>query len=355
MSRTIYPGPVKELPGYGPVKQKQYAGPLPIAPGGADLFFWFVESQNDPAHDPVLLWLNGGPGASSLIGMLMENGPYRLVKDPTGAVRPVDHPESWNRCANYLVIDQPAGVGLSGISNPSLYAPNEQVQTYQLYQALQQFFDLYASFRNNDFYIFGESFAGHYVPTLANAILDGNQNGYKRINLKGIGVGDGWVDPLSLQATYADYAYAHGLIGLPDKARAEQLYRECRVAVEASMPVPSAESDKVCQKVEDYIAKAAGGINVYDVRILGDYDFSNVATYLNYPEVRQALHVSEAALPWVDESPVVGSLLETGEQGSSSYLFPRLFEELRVLIYNGIYDMDCNLDREPQLVLWCGF
>ena len=342
MTQPVQPAPVTALPGYGPVKQNQYAGPLPVAPGGADLFFWFVESQTDPARDPVLLWLNGGPGTSSFLGMLMENGPYRLEKDAQGKVRPIDNAHSWNRRANYMIIDQPAGVGLSGISDASLYAPNEQVQTYQLYHALQQFFDRYPQFRDNDFYVFGESFAGHYIPTLAHAILDGNRHGYPRINLKGIGVGDGWVDPLTLQATYADYGYAHGLIDLPDKAHVDQLYRECRTAVEATMPVPSAESDKICERVEDYIAKAAGGINVYDVRVLGDYDFSSIAAYLNDPEVREALHVSPQALPWVDESPIVGALLETGEQGSTAYLFPRLFDELRVLIYNGIYDMDCN-------------
>jgi carboxypeptidase C (cathepsin A) len=336
------PGPVTSLPGYGNVKEKQYAGPLPVAGGGADLFFWFFESRHAPERDPVILWLNGGPGSSSFLGLFMENGPYRLQRSASGEVAPVDNPYSWNTRASYMIVDQPAGVGLSGIGTASLYAPNEQVQAYQLYQALLRFFDLYPRYREQDFYVFGESFAGHYIPTLATAILDGNKNGYPRINLRGIGVGDGWVDPLSLEATYADYGYAHGLIDLADKAHVDQLYRECVVAVESTLPVPSAESDKICERVEDYIAAAAGGINVYDVRVFGDYDFSPIKEYLDRPDVRKALHVSPGALPWIDESAIVGGLLELGEQGSSAYLFPRLFDELRVLIYNGIYDMDCN-------------
>jgi carboxypeptidase C (cathepsin A) len=339
--RMAKPGPVTALPGYGPVRGKQLAGPLPVAGGGANLFFWFFESQHAPERDPVVLWLNGGPGSSSFLGLFLENGPYQLTRAPGGAITPVDNPFSWNERASYLILDQPAGVGLSGISDPSLYAPNEEVQTFQLYQALLHFFALYPQYREQDFHVFGESFAGHYLPTLATAILDGNKRGVPRINLKGIGVGDGWVDPLAVEATYGDYAYAHGLIDRADKAHVDQLYGACEVAVHASMPVPSAESDKICERVEDYIARAAGGINVYDVRAFGDYDFSTIAAYLNQPDVREALH-ADTTLPWVDESAIVGELLERGEQGSTAHLFPRLFEELRVLIYNGVYDMDCN-------------
>jgi carboxypeptidase C (cathepsin A) len=336
------PHRVTSLPGYGPVRERQFAGALPLAGGACNLFFWFFESLHQPAGDPIVLWLNGGPGTSSFIGLFAENGPYKLKSGGDGMVALEDNPYSWHRRASYLMIDQPAGVGLSGIGDSSLYAPNEQVQTFQLYQALLQFFSLYPQYREQDFHIFGESFAGHYIPTLATAILDGNQRGNPRINLKGIGVGDGWVDPLTLQATYGDYAYAHGLIDRAGKAEVDRLYRECRAAVEATMPVPSAESDKLCERVEDYISNAAGGINEYDVRAFGDYDFSLIARYLNQPEVRQALHVDPSALPWVEESPIVAALLEQGEQGSSAHLYPRLFEALKVLVYNGVYDMDCN-------------
>ncbi len=339
----IEPGPVNALPGYGPVKEKQLAGNLPVAGGCANLFFWFFESQDDPEADPVVLWLNGGPGASSFLGLFLENGPYKIKKDPvTGELSLADNPYSWNRHASYLMIDQPAGVGLSGVRESSCYAPNEAVATYQLYQGLLEFFRRYPRYRGADFYLFGESFAGHYLPTLATTILAGNARGYPRINLRGIGLGDGWVDPLVQQQTYGAYAYVHGLIGPNERKRVDELYQDCARAITASLPVPSVESDKICNRIEKYIGDVAGGINVYDVRKFGDYQFDVIAEYLNQPAVREALHVDPSIGPWADESAVVAALLELGEQGSTAYLFPPLFEKLRVLIYNGLYDMDCN-------------
>lgn len=67
-------GPVTVLPGYGAVKQRQLAGSLPVDPqGGAYLYFWFFESQGNPETDPIVLWLNGGPGSSSFLGLFAEN------------------------------------------------------------------------------------------------------------------------------------------------------------------------------------------------------------------------------------------------------------------------------------------
>lgn len=60
---------------------ESYAGLLPIssAPNASELYFWFYPSENPQAEEEILIWLNGGPGCSSLEGILQENGPVRDV------------------------------------------------------------------------------------------------------------------------------------------------------------------------------------------------------------------------------------------------------------------------------------
>lgn len=333
-------GPVTSLPGYGDVKERQLAGYLPATPdGGAYIYFWFVESQGNPSSDPIVLWLNGGPGSSSFLGFFAENGPYKIGASDAMLT---DNEWSWNKNASYLMIDQPPGTGLSVVDSPNDWARTEQEATDQLLFGLQGFFQGWPEYRERDFFAFGESFAGVYIPMLATAILASNARGEPPIKLAGIGVGDGWVDPYVQQATYGDYAYSHGLVGLAEKVEVDRRYSACAKAIVESGPVASRKADKICNKIEEYITAVSGGANVYDVRSIGDYDFSYIGRYLDKPEVRAALHVDPAAPAWSDTSKRVGRLLEKGEQDSAADLYPPLFEQLPVLIYNGIYDMDCN-------------
>jgi carboxypeptidase C (cathepsin A) len=342
MARVPPPGPVSSLPGYGPPKERQFSGHLTVDEAcGDNLFFWFFESRRAPKTDPVVVWLNGGPGSSSMLGLFAENGPYKINDDLTLS----DNPSSWHRVANLLVVEQPAGTGLSFVEKKGdrkCYTKTEEQATAQLLEGLHEFFDLYPDYADAELYVFGESFAGRYIPMLAHAILAEGRADRRSIKLAGIGIGDGWVAPLIQEATYRDYAYAHGLIDLAQRDEVDRLYVACELAVTASEPVSSAESDKICNKIEEYIVKVSGGANVYDIRQTGEYAFPNIARYLDQADVRAALHVSPDVGPWHDTSDIVASILERGEQDSSAPLFPALFERIRVLIYNGIYDMDCN-------------
>jgi len=100
-----------QLPGFdNPMKTNSYSGYLNVSETKA-LHYVFVESQNDAANDPVVIWFNGGPGCSSLLGFFQENGPNTV--DPEHTPTHQENEYSWNKNANMLYIESPAGVGYS--------------------------------------------------------------------------------------------------------------------------------------------------------------------------------------------------------------------------------------------------
>jgi carboxypeptidase D len=90
---------------------ESYSGLIPIdETSDRELFFWFVPSDNPAADDEILIWLNGGPGCSSLMGFLQENGPFSWQ---TGTYVPVPNSFSWSNLTNVVWVEQPVGTGFS--------------------------------------------------------------------------------------------------------------------------------------------------------------------------------------------------------------------------------------------------
>ncbi|ETO05200.1 hypothetical protein RFI_32196 [Reticulomyxa filosa] len=162
------------------VNFNQYAGYMAL--GDEDetsMFFWFVESQNNPATAPVVLWLNGGPGSSSIAyGFWTEHGPFRLAPN---AVEVDIYDWSWNQIANVIYLESPSGVGFSYSNKPTGYNCSDSKTAHINYLFLLRFFEVFTQFQNNDFYVTGESYGGHYVPQLSQMILEQNNT----INMKG--------------------------------------------------------------------------------------------------------------------------------------------------------------------------
>ena len=99
---------VSSLPDAPKLDEAQYAGYIQVQ-GHANIFYWLFESKKSPKTDPLVIWLNGGPGCSSMDGLFIELGPYRM----TSGRKIVKNPFSWNTEANLLFVDQPVGTGLS--------------------------------------------------------------------------------------------------------------------------------------------------------------------------------------------------------------------------------------------------
>ena len=191
------------------------AGTLPVdAPTrGVELFYVFTSKLSGAtSQTPIILWLQGGGGASppwgnqtgpfaldgyagggpSTFGMLCEKmGPFSNPDNSTGKWVLKDNPNTWNNFAHMIFIDQPAGVGLSSFSaSNNGYASNGTVLGHDVATALVGFFARHPELSSNPFYVFGESYAGHYVPHVSTYILEhGHEPFYASLRKQFVGVG----------------------------------------------------------------------------------------------------------------------------------------------------------------------
>ena len=329
------------LPGLGAINDVEFAGYLPLvgpdciqercANNAGNLFYWFVESRSNSKAAPLVLWLNGGPGAASLYGFFMETGPYRVRSDGTIVKRKF----AWTEQAHYLMIDQPAGVGFSYGTAKSYV--NEAEAMDQLYHALIIFFQRHPELAAKPLYLAGQSYAGKYLPQLATRILAGNSKG-QTIHLKGLIIGDGWINPRLQQFANMEMAYSHGLIDRTTRNKAEALYQRCVQEIDKAIP-STRQANQVCSKMQELIKKTSGDINLANIATDKELDDSAMIHYLNTPEVRKALHVDPRVKQFSSFSKMAANTLEIGEQDSVAHLYPQLLAAgVRVLIYNGLED-----------------
>ncbi|XP_054799488.1 serine carboxypeptidase 1-like [Prosopis cineraria] len=206
---------IRSLPGQPKrVNFDQYSGYVTVNPkAGRALFYYFVESPYNPSAKPLVLWLNGGPGCSSLgYGAMQELGPFRV--NSNGKTLFLNE-YSWNNVANMLFLESPAGVGFSYSNTSSNYdEAGDKFTAKDAYVFLINWLERFPQYKSRDFFITGESYAGHYVPQLAYTILVHNKHKPKTIiNLKGIAIGNPWSwvdDDTSLKGVY-DYFWTHAL------------------------------------------------------------------------------------------------------------------------------------------------
>ncbi|WKA01123.1 hypothetical protein VitviT2T_019421 [Vitis vinifera] len=207
---------IVKLPGEPPnVGFSQYSGYITVDPrAGRALFYWLIEAPKSrgPASRPLILWLNGGPGCSSVAyGASEEVGPFRVR--PDGKTLHLN-PYAWNAEANLLFLDSPAGVGFS-YSNTSSDLPNvgDKRTAKDAYKFLINWLQRFPQYKHRPFYIAGESYAGHYIPELSQIIVQRNK-GMKNpaINFKGFLLGNPLIDDYYDNKGTHEFWWSHGLI-----------------------------------------------------------------------------------------------------------------------------------------------
>ncbi|KAG9452702.1 hypothetical protein H6P81_005606 [Aristolochia fimbriata] len=207
-----HPDLVTDLPEQPNVSFRHYAGYVTVhEQNGRALFYWFYEATTRPDDRPLLLWLNGGPGCSSVgYGATQEIGPF--IVDSDGR-RLKYNPFAWNREANMIFLESPVGVGFSYSNTTSDYKLlGDDFTANDTYTFLHKWFEKFPSYRNRSFYIAGESYAGKYVPELAELIYDRNSDPNLYIDLKGFLLGNPETSDGHDWRGLVDYAWSHAVV-----------------------------------------------------------------------------------------------------------------------------------------------
>jgi len=382
---------ITSLPGWeGGLPSKMYSGYLKVKGdlGNKYYHYWFVESEGNPNKDPVALWLNGGPGSSSLIGFFTENGPFMTNDNslpPNAAPSQVPtlfHRETgWQKAASYIFLESPAGVGFSYCDYDN--CTNSDTSTaIDNHMVLKAFFEGFPEFAPNEFFITGESYAGVYVPTLAEQIMNDADN---KINLVGMAVGNGcWGSKVGLcsfgpdmERINAQFLYGHGAFSAKlykeivakcgDPAAGEMSWSDplsaaCQATVDEMHSRTGSfelynyydtcygtsgitEAASVTMTAEDRAAhvadiKAGGAFGAgvvtkkhrADGGALNDYTCGGGAMmeqYLKHPEVVKALHV---------KAGTAGMRYGPRDRGDLRPLYAELAKQYRLVIYSGDVD-----------------
>eukprot|EP00927_Polykrikos_kofoidii_P056574 TRINITY_DN50676_c0_g1_i1.p1 TRINITY_DN50676_c0_g1~~TRINITY_DN50676_c0_g1_i1.p1 ORF type:complete len:498 (+),score=75.96 TRINITY_DN50676_c0_g1_i1:66-1559(+) len=288
--------------------------------GGKQLFSWVVEAEAAPAAKPVVLWLNGGPGCSSLGGMWTELGPFVVNKQQNVTLNPY----SWNKAATMIFVEQPAGVGFS---YPAMDT-NDTITAVDTYHALLDIFEQLGSLlRGKPFYIFGESYGGHYVPNTVKAIIDGNAalpaGDPKIIDIKGFGVGNGYTDwalDFEMNVPYGRY---HALCS---PRQYEEALSACNgTTVACFWPNPAAKCTDQCNEaVQAATDNAMGGaIDLYDIYVdkclEGQQRLANQAFVLSR-ERRKALAMARGRTSGLTTTPISPIYPTCSDDYSQTYL-----------------------------------
>ncbi|XP_075747532.1 putative serine carboxypeptidase CPVL [Rhipicephalus microplus] len=303
----------------------------------SNIFFWFFPAKEKPDTAPVVMWLQGGPGGSSLFGLFLEHGPYRVVEGGTARLRNT----TWAQRYSMLYVDSPVGAGFSFTWNERGYSRDQRSLARDLHEALQQFFTLFPRFAENDFYVAGESYAGKYATTVAHLIAT---TLFSRVDIKlrGIAVGNAWLDPVTM-LDYAQFLYH---IGLVDRRQADHIQRKTERAVELARHGRFADAFEVM----DHLLEGLGASTSYFKNVSGistPYNFVQAEdrmrrdlelyrSFVRTHEFRRAVHVGNVAFNSGREA--ASNLLVDVMRSVKPSFLSLLERDFKVLVYSGQLD-----------------
>lgn len=325
-----------------------YTGYLDVKLLQKHFFYWFFESRNDPANDPVILWLNGGPGCSLTTGLFRELGPSLI----NSKIEPEFNPYSWNNNALVVFLDQPVGVGYSYTDDPLAYHNLTYAAANDVYVFLELFFKRFPQFQGREFHLAGESYGGHYLPTIAQEVLKHSDRSF---NLTSVIIGNGNTNPLVQWPYFQPMVCGLGGVAAVVNASAcEQMIVDTPKCVKAIEDCYASNNVSLCQFAdqlcEDLMRSAYKDTHrsPYDMRLKCDEvdcdELSNrVVEFLRKPDVIRQVGAAVDGFVLCNHS-VSETFSTTADhvRPFHEYVADLLDRDIPVLIYAGDKDWICN-------------
>ncbi|KAI4924239.1 uncharacterized protein J4E92_007320 [Alternaria infectoria] len=341
-----------------------YAGYISLNPT-TNMFFWFFEARENPSEKPLTLWLNGGPGSDSLIGLFQEHGPCNVTED----LKTQLNPYSWNERSNMLYLSQPVGVGFSYETTEtdedgrySLVDPDTANTTdaaaIGAWHILQAFLELSPQLdpdiTNFTFNLWTESYGGHYGPGFYNYFYQQNQkikNGScagVEVEMDTLGVINGIIDEQIQAPYYPEFAVnnTYGIKAVNDTVytfmkNAYYMPEGCHDQIEYCKQsdrtteagyLTCAQATNLCRSLVEEPYYAFGGRGVYDIR--HPYDDPTPPDYfedfLNMASTQEAIGVK------INYTSTNAPNVSYGFSTTGDFVFPNFLEDLEEILSYGV-------------------
>jgi len=271
----------------------------------------YHEARKTAVNPPLLIWLQGGPGGSSLLGGLVENGPCKVNEDADGTVF---NPYSWTEAYHVIYVDQPVGTGFSyvdDVNNTDSYPRRTEESALDFVAMVKLLQEAFPLTKNLPLHLTGESYAGRFIPVYAATIIDFNNlvDEESRIPLASIMIGNAWSSPLDNEVSmYAVSCHVYDSIppiyNSTECAAMAEAADQCELMMQGCVAIPD---ELICTNAGAYCDKHLLGsmkgknLTPYDRTLRcpeGECypDMQRAVTWLNSPKVMyDALEIEEAS------------------------------------------------------------
>ena len=334
----------------------------------ARIFWWFY-GAHDQQRDklPLVLWLQGGPGASGTgFGNFEEIGP--LYQNSTA------RKTTWIQKTNVLFIDSPVGAGFSYVTDPVAYTRNVTQIADDLLVVFKAFLKNLTIFEDAPFYIFGESYGGKMAAEFGQRLYETIERKEIKCNFKGVALGDSWISPVDSILSWGKYLYQYSLLDTQDLRAVQSSAGQVVNYFDQGL---YKKSTAYWSKTRDLVSLFTDNVNVYNVlqhnaspfrdsndiidrlydRHLAVYYQNNLKSFMN-TVIRKKLGIIPDNVTWGSQAT------DTFNYQSEDFMKPAIkavdyliSKGLKIIVYQGQFDMLCNTvgaEKWTSKLQWSG-